>query len=353
MTTRMALIKLGALGDVVRTTSILRPLHHRYPGCEITWITLPSASPLLARNPWITRIVDREQDAAALEKESFEKIICLDEDRRAAALAARLKGEKFGTYLTDSNTVTYTPSSQAWFGMSLLNRDPDGSLQTANRLKQANRKTYPRILLEMLGLTDAPKEMTEPILIPHPEEEARAAEFLRRQEQPKSHPLLGINTGAGPRWINKQMTVEATARLVTALQKAGYRRGLLLGGPDEKERNAQLLQNTGTFLIDTGTDNSLARFISIVNLCEAVITSDSLCMHVALALQKKVIAFFGPTSPAEIDFNGRGAPWLPAHSCECYYLTKCRAPQFCLETLDPAACLQLLNQFVPIAQGAL
>lgn len=54
---RIAIIKLGALGDVLRTTSLLRPLHKAYPGCEIWWYALLSALPLLQRNHWITRSI--------------------------------------------------------------------------------------------------------------------------------------------------------------------------------------------------------------------------------------------------------------------------------------------------------
>ncbi len=36
---RILIIKLGAIGDVIRTTPLLRKLRQQYPHCHITWVT--------------------------------------------------------------------------------------------------------------------------------------------------------------------------------------------------------------------------------------------------------------------------------------------------------------------------
>ena len=43
VTKRILLIKLGAIGDVIRTTPLLRRLRQEHPGCFITWLTLTPA----------------------------------------------------------------------------------------------------------------------------------------------------------------------------------------------------------------------------------------------------------------------------------------------------------------------
>ena len=43
---RILIIKLGAIGDVIRTTPLLTPLRDKYPNSEITWMTwTPEAVP--------------------------------------------------------------------------------------------------------------------------------------------------------------------------------------------------------------------------------------------------------------------------------------------------------------------
>lgn len=45
--TAILVIKTGALGDVLRTTSILPGLQQRFPALELTWLTAPAAVPLV------------------------------------------------------------------------------------------------------------------------------------------------------------------------------------------------------------------------------------------------------------------------------------------------------------------
>ena len=79
---------------------------------------------------------------------------------------------------------------------------------------------------------------------------------------------------------------------------------LLLGGPEETEIIKQL-EKEYKFLINTGCDNSLLEFAAIVDLCDLVITADTLALHIATALDKKIIALFGPTSQMKLSYMER------------------------------------------------
>jgi tetratricopeptide (TPR) repeat protein len=54
---RILIVKLGATGDVLRTTSCLPPLKARYPRSHITWVTRSSSRAGLAGNPAIDRVL--------------------------------------------------------------------------------------------------------------------------------------------------------------------------------------------------------------------------------------------------------------------------------------------------------
>ena len=53
---KIAIIKLGALGDVVRTLPIAEALKKKYKEAEITWITKENALQLFESNPFINKI---------------------------------------------------------------------------------------------------------------------------------------------------------------------------------------------------------------------------------------------------------------------------------------------------------
>ena len=104
--------------------------------------------------------------------------------------------------------------------------------------------------------------------------------------------VIGINTGAGGRWHDKKLSIQETAELIDKLNNEISAKLLLFGGPEEKERNEKIKQTIKTEIIDAGCDNSLMEFASLVDLCKILITSDSLAMHIGIALKKNIIAFF-------------------------------------------------------------
>jgi len=72
-------------------------------------------------------------------------------------------------------------------------------------------------------------------------------------------------------------------------------------------------------LVDTGCDNGLLEFAALVDRLDVLITSDSLALHMANARTVPVLAFFAPTSAAEIDLYGRGAKVQSTAADYCSY----------------------------------
>src|SRR5688500_8536303 len=65
---RILVIKTAALGDVLRTTSILPGLHQRHPGTAVTWVTAPAAVPLVVHHPLVHEVLAVEpRDADAVD----------------------------------------------------------------------------------------------------------------------------------------------------------------------------------------------------------------------------------------------------------------------------------------------
>ncbi len=54
--TRILIVNLDAMGDVLMTTSQLPALKRKYPSSTISWLTLGNAAPLLAGNPYLVTV---------------------------------------------------------------------------------------------------------------------------------------------------------------------------------------------------------------------------------------------------------------------------------------------------------
>ena len=124
---KILIVKLSALGDVLRTTSLLAPLRRKYPRAELWWVTAPAAAPLLKGNPAIKKVLaPAKPEALGSLAGGFDLVLSLEEGPVAEYAAAACRGRLIGVY-PEGGGYRYTPSSALYYGMSLLNRDVDGS----------------------------------------------------------------------------------------------------------------------------------------------------------------------------------------------------------------------------------
>jgi len=123
------------------------------------------------------------------------------------------------------------------------------------------------------------------------------------------------------------LSVNETVELIDNIHnKLNNVKIILFGGPEEVKRNEEILNKIKNKVIDAGCDNSVSNFAALINLCDILVTSDSLAMHLGIALKKKVVAFFYPTSSTEIELYGRGVKIIGKGKSYCSYQSKCEYP---------------------------
>jgi heptosyltransferase-2 len=323
--TRILIVKLAAVGDVLRTTTILPALHRKYPGAEITWVTKANATPLLKDNPLVDRVLAIEQNFIEfLQNELFAVGICLDADPHSATIHSLARcAERFGFVADASGKVkTANPAATEWWLMG-VNDD----------LKRRNRKTYQQIMYEICGL---PLPTARPSLSLNGDHDTFIHALREKTPLRDASQIVGINTGGGGRWQHKKWTLEGYIGCINLLKERHPGVGLLLlGGPEEVELNRQILTAVGDKVVDGGCNNPLLQFASIIRLLDVLLTSDSLAMHIGVALQKPTIVLVGPTSPWELDVFGKGAVLHSPIECLACYLSRCDKQVNCMNTLSP------------------
>ena len=315
------IIKLGAIGDVIRTTSILHGLKSKYKNCAIGWVAKKESFGILKNNNLINKIflIDGGNNNE-IKDNGYDLIISLDDDYDACKLAAEIEHKELvGAYLKNEKIV-YTENSSLWFDMGLISKF---GKKKADELKAKNKKTYQEIMYNILDL-DYKKQ--EPILILSDDELDFGKKFAQKNDIKNDDLVIGINTGAGGRWQDKKLPIEKTIELIDKLNNKLKTKLILFGGPEEKERNKKMIQGINTSIIDAGCNNSLMEFASLVNLCNILITSDSLAMHIGIALKKKIVSFYYPTSQSEIEIYGRGIKIIGKGKDYCSYKAKCTYP---------------------------
>lgn len=319
---RVLIIKLDAMGDVLRTTALLPALAEAYPRSSITWITRQESRPLLERNPYITEILDYGEDALLqLRVRSFDRVINLDAGKTSAALATAANATKKDGFLLDPHGWVQPTNAAArtWLEMGVF-----------DDLKRKGTRTYQDMMADIIGLSGCPHRYVLQ-LTDVEREQGRA--HLQKLGIDFSRPIIGLNTGAGSRWELKQWREEGYLELVERVAKTRSAQFVLLGGPEERERHKRLIARSTMPLIDAGCDNPIRDFASLVGACSLVITGDTLAMHLSLALNRRTIVLFGPTSAAEIELYGLGEKVVPRMDCLSCYKPTCDFVPNCMDLI--------------------
>ena len=334
---RILIVKLAAIGDVLRTTPLLSGLKRAYPQSHITWVVDKEALSLLKNNPHIDRLLPFDLPSLLpLELETFDLVIGLEKEPRGAALASKVQArEKKGFGLgPEGNVFPLNRASEYAFFLGL-----------SDELKfHRNQKTYPELIFEAAEL-DYQKD--EYLLFLPPEDRAFADTFARRVGLKKGGQIIGLNTGAGDVFANKAWTLDGYLQVIRALKKLPKTRLLLLGGPRERERNREILRKTKGAVIDTGYDNTLDQFSALVNLCDLVVTGDTTALHLAIGLKKRVLALFGPTCAQEIELYGRGEKIISPLSCVPCYRRSCSVLPNCMEAIRAGEVMKKIGALLP------
>ncbi len=335
--THVLMVKLAAVGDVLRTTALLPAIRQRYPNSKLTWLTDASAKDLFGRNPQVDEVCTTDDPAAMarLAMQTFDVVLCPDADPGTAALAASVTAKaRHGFSMDAKGRVTpLNGAAEQWFRMGI-----------SDVAKRANQETYQSLVAQALDLD--PKAVAEPILIPSAEEQSTAQSMLAANGH--TGPWVGLNTGAGKRWRYKRWTLEHQRSFVAQMSQQGVG-VLLLGGPGEDPVHAELEKSQSkASVMSAGTHHGFTQFAAFVERCQVLVTGDTLALHVGCARKVPVVVLFGPTSAAEIELYGRGSK-LQADGLECLscYLPDCDVRPHCQALIQPdkvsAAVLELLN----------
>jgi heptosyltransferase-2 len=344
---RILVIKLGALGDVVRTAALLPGLKARWPESQVTWVTRPAGVRMLTNHPLIDRLMPLNAETLAhLDLEAFDLCLSLDKEPGPAGLAMRVRAaERRGIGLSRCGTVfPLTPAARAYFALGL-----DDAAKF-----HANTKSYPQLVYEAVGLPYAGQRYR---LYPGPAERRRAGQWRAQSEIAGDEIVIGLNTGAGAAFANKTWAAPAFARLARMLVHRHGWRVALLGGRRERVVNREIAAACHAARVAVrgrrvpgvldacapaywgGRPPAELEFAALVEHCRVLVSGDSLAMHVAIAADVPCVVLFGPTCAVEIDLFGRGTKLSAGLPCAPCYRRHCDRRPSCLDALDPARVL--------------
>ncbi|MBL7068756.1 MAG: glycosyltransferase family 9 protein [Candidatus Omnitrophica bacterium] len=325
MGTRILIINFDALGDVLRTTAMLHPLKRKYKTSHVTWLTQETALPLLKDNHYIDRVLEYSvENTLLLLTERFDVLMNVDKSRRSGSLANLVDAkEKYGFGITETGAIyPYNVEAEHLYELGLNDQ---------MKFKE-NKRSEQELLCEAMGLE---YQRDEYILNLTQEEKDFVKSFKNQSGIKENQIVIGFNTGCSGLYPYKKLNFDKQLLFLKKLHKIfGHDRILLLGGREDTENNSALKKKLQNKVVSTPTNEGLRKGILFMELCDIVVTGDTLGLHMALALKKSVAAFFTITCAAEIDLYERGDKVLTEADCSPCWKRECQNEKKCNEAVN-------------------
>ena len=277
---RILLIRLGSLGDILLMTPLLNLLRTTCPQTRIDVLVKAEYRDLLRAHPGITRLLtfDSRQPLLrtlrGLRVDRYDLALDLHCTPRSQLLLRGLRARRKLAY----NKRVLRRALLVRLGWNTLRRlTPVPELYAAP--------------LRRLGLTG---QLGAPTMYLDPEStEAMQAHIACSLLGTPDQPLLAVAPGA--RWPTKRWPVERFAAVAQELAREKQAAVVILGGPDEAQLARTLCDNLDVPVVNGVGALSLMHSAALLSRCRVLISNDSGLMHMATALQVPVVAIFGPT----------------------------------------------------------
>ena len=275
------------VGDMVLAQSLFKTLKTDRPDCIIDVAAPAWTLPLLERMPEVSGKIalpfkhgelafwQRLQFGKSLKNAGYHQAIILTNSFKSALLPWAAGIPKRTSFLGEMR-------------YGLIN-----DIRPLDKIKL--KKTVERFVF--LGLN---RDQNLPEILPNPQlatNKNNALESLKRlgQIEPNSK-ILGLCPGAeygeAKRW-----PAEYYAEVANDVLKKGWQ-VWLFGSDKDVSVTTKINQLTQNKCTDFGGKTKLGEAIDLMALCNTVVSNDSGLMHIAAALNKKLIAIFGSSDPA-------------------------------------------------------
>ena len=282
------------LKDIILFQSLLAQLKRRHAQCEIDAILPVRYQALALRMPevrralalpegtGIERMVAIYKLSLLLRKESYYQAIVLPDSFSTALLPMLAKIHR---------RTGYSPAVRWWPPVSIV----------LNDLRQKNDHRYTLAVDNMAALAFEPGSYMPERIAPHllVRDVDRQCTLEKLALQPLIAPLLIICLGNGGQasshWPEKHYATVANARI-----KEGWQ-VWLMGEAEDLPVGQEVQRMLGSYAdgvcVNLVGRTALLETLDLLSLADAVVSCDSGWLHMAAALNRAVVALYGPASP--------------------------------------------------------
>ncbi len=345
---RILIIKPSSLGDIIHALPVLAALRAAQPDAHIAWLTSTSFVSLLDGHPLLDEVIpfDRRHYGRMLRSPRAS----LD----FAKFVRELRSRRFDVVLDlqglfRSGFLTYASGARVRVGFAhareFAPRFYTQCVRCPEQLEHAVDKNI-HLAREFGLVLERP---SFPLGLRDAELNAARALLCQRRDEAVTRFVAVI---PGTRWVTKQWRMERLVEVINGLDSDGLGPCVLLGSPADRAATDQIIADVGMPVIDLVGRTSLRELAALLALADAVLCHDSGPMHIAAALNKPLVAIFGPTNPA------RTGPYsdtarvvtLDLECAPCYRRQCPLAHHRCMQDLSAETVLRHVREIISASQ---
>ena len=281
------------VGDMMMSQSLYRTLKAEHPDAVIDVMAPAWCRPLLSRMPEVNQALAMPLGHGALE---------IGERRR---LGKSLRGSHYDRAYVLPNSFK---SALVPFFAGIKRRVGwRGEMRYGllNDLRKLDKAAFPLMVERYVALGyDTPvssaKQLPQPLLWPQLQvEDQEKIETAAQFQLSADRPIVGFCPGAefGPakRWPHYHYAALAQQLIAEGYQVVLF--GSAKDRPTGEEILAALPEEARSHCRNLSGDTSLEQAVILLAHCRAVVSNDSGLMHIAAALNRPLVALYGPSSP--------------------------------------------------------
>lgn len=275
---KILVIKLRAIGDVLLSTVVLKNLREAFPQAQIDFLTEKPSREVLEGNSDITSSIifdNTTQNGAGLvfdiRRRNYDLIIDLFGNPRSALItffsgAPHRVGYRFKWRRHCYNIIVEPRGGDV--------HNTEFNLDALRKIQIPVNSTSPNFPLQDIA--------------------ERYAENFFKTAGLDRQSVVALNPGGG--WYTKRWRAQHFARLGDMITAYTNSPVIIIWGPGEQNEAEQIRSSmkSDAILIPKTTLKELA---SLLKRCLVMVTNDSGPMHIAAAVGTPVVAIFGPTNP--------------------------------------------------------
>lgn len=277
---RILLVRPSALGDVCRTVPLLVSLRRAYPDATIDWLVQDSFVDAIRAHPDLSEAIPFPRKALGRWAKSGRLL-------RVTGWARSIRRRRYDIVidaqgLARSGWITRLTGAATRIG-------PADAREGA-----ALHYTHKVAPIDAPHTVDRMLSLVEPLGI-EPVRDMRL--FTPPEHAPAESQRPDIILAPTSRWPGKRWPAHRFAELARALLEAGPWTIGLVGGPDERDQCAPLLQLAARSdrVLDLIGQTPIGGLMGLIEHSRLVVANDSAAIHMAVGFDRPMVALFGPT----------------------------------------------------------